>query len=313
MKRYIIKRILQAIPTLLGVSFLSFILLHLFPGDPAEIILTIISGSEPSYAEIQKFRRQIGFDKPLIVQYIHWLSNAVTGNFGVSWTEGKPVMDLIIQRFPASAELFFTTFAISLAFAMVLGILSAIYKDRAIDHFCRIFSLLGISIPSFWLGLVLIWIFSVKLHLLPAFGYGNGDLKHLILPVITWSFSFMAIKTRFVRSCLLEELSKDYVVTARAKGLKERVVVLRHALRNALIPIITYFSLSVHHLIIGSIMVEVVFSWPGLGSLLVESVFKRDFPVVQALVFLSGVLFVVINLVVDLLYTVIDPRIRYGD
>jgi len=311
MKRYVAKRIAQAIPTLLGVSFISFLLLHLFPGDPAEIILTIISGSEPSYAEIQRFRREMGFDKPLLVQYIHWLSNALRGNFGVSWTEGKPVMEIIMQRFPASAELFFTTFAISLAFATLLGILSAMYRDRAADHFCRIFSLLGISIPSFWLGLILIWIFSVKLHLLPAFGYGG--IEHLILPVVTWSFSFMAIKTRFVRSCLLEALSQDYVVTARAKGLRERVVVLRHALRNALIPIVTYFSLSIHHLIIGSIMVEVVFSWPGLGSLLVESVFKRDFPVVQALVFLSGVTFIVVNLIVDLLYVVIDPRIRYGD
>ncbi len=311
MKRYVAKRIAQAIPTLLGVSFISFLLLHLFPGDPAEIILTIISGSEPSYAEIQRFRREMGFDKPLLVQYIHWLSNALRGNFGVSWTEGKPVMEIIMQRFPASAELFFTTFAISLAFATLLGILSAMYRDRAVDHFCRIFSLLGISIPSFWLGLILIWIFSVKLHLLPAFGYGG--IEHLILPVVTWSFSFMAIKTRFVRSCLLEALSQDYVVTARAKGLRERVVVLRHALRNALIPIVTYFSLSIHHLIIGSIMVEVVFSWPGLGSLLVESVFKRDFPVVQALVFLSGVTFIVVNLIVDLLYVVIDPRIRYGD
>ncbi len=311
MRRYILRRLLQAVPTLLGVSFLSFMLLHLFPGDTAEIILTIISGSEPSFAEIQKFRRQMGFDKPILVQYINWLSNALRGNFGISWTEGKPVMALIMQRFPASAELFFTTFAISLAFAMVLGTISAIYKDRAIDHFCRLFSLLGISIPSFWLGLVLIWVFSVKFHLLPAFGYGG--LKHLILPVLTWSFSFMAIKTRFVRSCLLEALSQDYVIAARAKGLRERVVVLRHAMRNALIPIVTYFSLSIHHLIIGSIMVEVVFSWPGLGTLLVESVFKRDFPVVQALVFLSGVLFILVNLAVDLLYAVIDPRIRYGD
>jgi len=311
MLRYIARRILQIIPTLLGVSFLSFSLLYVFPGDPAEIILTIISGSEPSYAEIQKFRAQMGLDRPLIVQYLDWLSKALRGDFGTSWTEGKPVMDLIMQRLPASAELFFATLTVSVVFAMILGIISAIHRDKAIDHFCRLFSLLGISIPSFWLGLILIWIFSVRLHILPAFGYGG--IKHLILPVLTWSFSFMAIKTRFVRSCLLEALSQDYVVTARAKGLPERIVVLRHALRNALIPIITYFSLSISHLIVGSIMVEVVFSWPGLGSLLVESVFKRDFPVVQALVFISGVLFLVVNLVVDILYAVIDPRIRYGD
>ncbi len=311
MLRYIAKRIIQIIPTLLGVSFLSFSLLYIFPGDPAEFVIESRYGVEPTPDMIRRVRAELGLNKPLVVQYLHWLFNALRGNFGVSWAEGRPVMDMIMQRLPISAELFFTTFAISIAFAMVLGIISAVHKDKAIDHFCRIFSLLGISIPSFWLGLILIWVFSVQLHLLPAFGYGG--LKHLILPVLTWSFSFMAIKTRFVRSCLLDALSQDYVVTARAKGLPERVVVFRHALRNALIPIITYFSLSLHHLIVGSIMVEVVFSWPGLGSLLVESVFRRDFPVVQALVFISGVMFVVVNLIVDLLYAVIDPRIRYGD
>ncbi len=311
MLRYIARRLLQIVPTLLGVSIISFSLLYVFPGDPAEFIVEARYGVEPTREMVEKIRVEMGLDRPMLVQYLDWLSKAVRGDFGISWTEGRPVMDLILQRLPASAELFFTTFAISIAFAMLLGIISAIYKDKAVDHFCRIFSLLGISIPSFWLGLILIWIFSVQLHLLPAFGYGG--FEHLILPVLTWSFSFMAIKTRFVRSCLLEALSQDYIVTARAKGLPERIVVLRHALRNALIPIITYFSLSIHHLIVGSIMVEVVFSWPGLGSLLVESVFKRDFPVVQALVFISGVLFVVVNLVVDVLYAVIDPRIRYGD
>ncbi len=311
MLRYIARRLLQIVPTLLGISIISFSLLYIFPGDPAEFIVEARYAVEPTQEMVKKIRMEMGLDRPMLVQYLDWLSKAVRGDFGKSWTEDKPVMDLILERLPASAQLFFTTFAISIAFAMLLGIISAIYKDRAVDHFCRIFSLLGISIPSFWLGLILIWIFSVQLRLLPAFGYGG--IEHLILPVLTWSFSFMAIKTRFVRSCLLEALSQDYVITARAKGLPERIVVLRHALRNALIPIITYFSLSISHLIVGSIMVEVVFSWPGLGSLLVESVFKRDFPVVQALVFISGVLFVIVNLVVDILYAVIDPRIRYGD
>jgi len=306
---YIVRRILQIIPTLLGISLISFSLLYLFPGDPAEIIVEARYGVEPTQEMIEKIRIDMGLDRPLIVQYFDWLSKALRGDFGVSWTEGRPVMDIILERLPISAELFFTTFAISIAFALILGIISAMHKDKAIDHICRIYSLLGISIPSFWLGLILIWIFSVQLHLLPAFGC--CELKHLILPVLTWSFSFMAIKTRFVRASLLEELSKDYVITARAKGLPEKLVVFRHALRNALIPIITYFSLSLSHLIVGSIMVEVVFSWPGLGSLLVESVFKRDFPVVQALVFLSGVLLITVNLIVDVLYAIIDPRVRY--
>ena len=311
MWRYIIRRVIQIIPTLLGISFLSFALLYIFPGDPAEIILTVTTGSEPSQEAIEEFRRQMGLDRPIIIQYIDWLLRVMRGDFGKSWAEDKPVIDLIMERFPASAQLFFTTFIISTIFAILLGIIAVKYKDKAIDHFCRLFSLLGISIPSFWLGLMLIYIFSVKLKLLPAFGY--GELKHMILPVLTWSLSFMAIKTRFVRASLLEELSKDYIITARAKGLSENKVLFRHAFRNALIPIITYFSLSISHLIVGSVMVEVVFSWPGLGSLLVESIFKRDFPVVQALVLISGVVFTITNLVVDILYAIIDPRVRYGD
>jgi len=306
---YAAKRIVQAVITLFGVSLISFSLLYVFPGDPAEFILSIRYGYEPSAEDVAMFREELGLNRPLMLQYVDWLSRALQGDFGTSWIEPKTVMALILERAEASAKLFFATFLISVLFAFTLGILSAIYRDRWIDHLTRIFSMLGISIPSFWLGLVLIWIFSVKFHLLPAFGCCS--IKHLILPVLTWSFSFMAIKTRFIRASIIEELSKEYIVTARSKGLAERVIVLRHALRNALIPIVTYLSMSISHLIVGSIMVEVVFSWEGLGTLLVKSVFERDFPVVQALVFLSGVMMISVNLVVDLLYTVIDPRVRY--
>ncbi len=309
MLRYVAKRLLQAVPTLFGISLISFSLLYIFPGDPAEFILTVRYGIEPSSEAIAKLRHELGLDRQLHVQYFEWLSRALRGDFGESWVEGKPVMSLISEKLPNSAELFFATFAVSIIFALLLGTISAMHKDRAIDQFCRLFALLGISIPSFWLGLVLIWIFSVKLHLLPAFGC--CELRHLVLPLLTWSFSFMAIKTRFVRASLLEELSKEYVITARAKGLTERLVVLRHAMRNALIPIVTYFSMSISHLIVGSIMVEVVFSWQGLGTLLVKSVLERDFPVVQALVFLSGVLMVFVNMLVDVLYAFLDPRVRY--
>ncbi|MDI3496791.1 ABC transporter permease [Archaeoglobus sp.] len=310
-RRYIARRLGQAVVTAFGISLISFSLLYVFPGDPAEFILSIRYGYEPSAADIARFREEMGLNQPLVVQYFHWLSSALRGDFGMSWTEPKTVMELMAERLPPSAELFFTTFLISVVFAFTLGILSTIYRDRWIDHVSRIFSLLGISIPSFWLGLILIWVFSVNLHLLPAFGC--CDLRHLILPVATWSFSFMAIKTRFIRASILEELSNEYIITARSKGLGENAVVLRHALRNALIPIITYLSMSISHLIVGSIMVEVVFSWEGLGTLLVKSVFERDFPVVQAMVFLSGVMMISMNLIVDLLYTVIDPRVRYGE
>ncbi|WP_290595925.1 MULTISPECIES: ABC transporter permease [unclassified Archaeoglobus] len=308
---YVVRRAVQAVITLLGVSLISFSLLYIFPGDPAEFILSIRYGYEPSAEDVARLREELGLNRPLVTQYLDWLSRALRGDFGMSWTEPKAVMPLILERAQASAELFLATFLISIFFAFVLGILSSIYRDRWIDHLTRMFSMLGISIPSFWLGLVLIWIFSVNFHLLPAFGCCG--IKHLVLPVLTWSFSFMAIKTRFIRASVIEELSKEYIVTARSKGLAESAVVLRHALRNALIPIVTYLSMSVSHLIVGSIMVEVVFSWEGLGTLLVKSVFERDFPVVQALVFLSGVVMISVNLVVDLLYTVIDPRVKYGE
>ncbi|WP_456472507.1 nickel ABC transporter permease [Methanocaldococcus sp.] len=309
MKKYIIKRILQMIPTLIGASFISFSLLYLFPGDPAEFILQINMGIEPSPEEIENFRKEAGLDKPLIIQYLNWLYNVLHGDFGTSWSTGKPVLKEIMDRVPISAELFFPTLILSIISALLLGIISALYRDKLPDHISRIWSLIGISVPSFWLGLMLIWIFSVNLKLLPS--YGVGSIKHAILPILTWTISFMAIKTRFVRAVILDILNEDYILTARAKGLSESAIVIKHALRNALIPILTYFSMSLSHLIVGSIMVEVVFAWPGLGSLLVESVLKRDFPVVQALVFLSAVLFLVVNFIVDILYALIDPRIRY--
>ncbi|WP_202320175.1 ABC transporter permease [Archaeoglobus neptunius] len=309
--RYLVRRLIQAALTILGISFISFSLLYIFPGDPAEFILSIRYGYEPSLQDIANFRKVLGLDRPLIVQYLDWLSRALRGDFGNSWVENKSVAELILERLPVSLELFAATFVISLIFAFILGVLAAMYKDKAVDQFSRIFTLLGISIPSFWLGLILIWVFSVNLHILPAFGYGS--VKHLILPVATWSFSFMAIKTRFIRAAVLEELSKEYVFTARTKGLAEKIVIVRHAMRNAMIPIITYISMSISHLIVGAVMVEVVFSLNGLGSLLVKSAFERDFPVVQALVFISGVVMVTVNLIVDLLYPLMDPRIRYGD
>ncbi len=310
MKEYILKRILQAVPTIFGISLISFSLLFLFPGDPAEIIIASSSGYEPAKEIIEEYRREIGLDEPFLVQYLNWLKNILSGDLGTSWTTGEPVLDMILERFPASLQLFTATFIVSMIFSLIFGIISAMYKDKAIDNIVRIISLLGVSVPSFWLGLILIWIFSVKLNVLPAFGYGS--LEHIILPVLTWSFSFMAIKTRFIRASLLKELSEDYITTAKAKGLSNITLITRHALRNALIPIVTYFSLSIGHLIVGSIMVEYVFSWPGLGSLLVESVIKRDFPVVQALILITGIVFVITNIIVDILYAVIDPRVRYG-
>jgi len=309
MQYYVFKRIIQVIPTIIGVSFLAFSLLYLFPGDPAEFILKSGGIEQPTPEMIENCRIMLGLDKPLPVQYFNWMLKILRGDFGTSWVSGEPVISEILYRFPASAELFLASFSIAVIFSFVLGIIAAIYRDRYVDHACRIWSLLGISIPNFWLGLMFIWLFAVYLHWLPSFGYGT--LNHAVLPVLTWAISIMAVKSRFIRASILEELNQAYIITAKAKGLPGRLIIFRHALRNALIPIITFMSLSVHHLIIGAVMIEVVFAWPGVGSFFVESVFRRDFPVVQAFVLLSAVTFALTNLTVDLCYALIDPRIKY--
>lgn len=311
MREYVVKRIIQVIPTVIGVSFLAFSLLYLFPGDPAEFILKSSGIEQPTPEMIENYRIKLGLDKPLPLQYLSWMLKIVRGDFGTSWVSGESVIKEILYRFPASAELFLASFSIALIFSFVLGIIAAIHRDEYIDHACRFWSLLGISIPNFWLGLMFIWLFAVYLHWLPSFGYGT--LKHAILPVLTWAITIMAVKSRFIRASILEELNQDYTITAKAKGLPKRLIVLRHALRNALIPIITFMSLSIHHLIIGAVMIEVVFAWPGVGSFFVESVFRRDFPVVQAFVLLSAVTFAFTNLTVDLCYALIDPRIKYNE
>jgi len=310
MLEYIAKRIVQAVIILLGVSFLSFSLLYIFPGDPAELIFLVNSGGvPPTPQELEELRAELGLNKPLLIQYGNWLSKILKGDFGNSWNTGRPVIYEISQRFRASAELFLLSFTISAIISFILGILAAMNKDKVIDHICRTISLLGISIPNFFFSLMLIWIFSVELHLFPSFGYGK--LENYILPVTAWVFSGISIKSRFVRATMLEILNQEYIIAAKAKGLPERVIVLKHALRNALIPILTYFSTSIGHLVLGSIMIEVVFAWPGVARFFIFSVFTRDFPVVQAFVLLSSVAFISVNLIVDLSYALIDPRVRY--
>lgn len=311
MIEYVVRRSIQVIPTVIGVSILAFSLLYFFPGDPTEFILKSSGIVQPTPEMIEKCRMELGLDKPLPVQYMNWMLKVLRGDFGTSWVSGEPAIREILDRFPASAELFFASFSIAVVFSFILGIIAAIHRGENIDHACRFWSILGISIPSFWLGLLFIWLFAVYLHWLPSFGYGT--IKHAILPVLTWTISIMAVKSRFIRASLIEALNQDYIITAKAKGLPNKLIVLRHALRNALIPIITFMSISIHHLIIGAVMIEVVFAWPGVGSFFVESVFRRDFPVVQAFVLLSAVTITLTNLIVDLSYALIDPRIKYGE
>ncbi len=306
---YFFKRFFYSILTLLIISFFSFSLLYIFPGDPAEFILTINMGMEPSLKEIEKFKVETGLDKPLLVQYLNWLANILKGNFGTSWSTDQPVLHLISEKFILSLKLFGITFSISAILSLILGFFSALYRNSWFDHFLRLFSIFGISIPSFWLGLIFIYIFAVKLKLLPAFGCES--MKNIILPVLTWSFSIVAVKSRYFRNVFLEILQKDFILFAKAKGISNLRLFSYHILKNALIPIITYLSMSINHLIIGSITVETIFAWPGLGYLLVISILNRDFPVVQALIVLSGTLIITTNFLVDMFYLWVDPRIKY--
>jgi ABC-type dipeptide/oligopeptide/nickel transport system permease component len=261
--------------------------------------------------DIERVRRQMGFDRPLPEQFLRFLGGAVRGDFGRSlrYTD-QPALAIVVERFPATVELALATLAWSIPVALVLGLASAVRRASVSESVAMTTALLGQSMPSFWLGLMLILVFSVNLGLLPS--SGRGTLSHLVLPALTLGGFFMARLTRLVRSGLLDVLGQDYVRTARAKGLAERIVVARHAFKNAAIPIVTILGLDVGTLLGGAVITETVFAWPGIGRLAIEAIAVRDFPVVQADVFFIALTFVAINLVVDVLYTWLDPRVRLG-
>jgi peptide/nickel transport system permease protein len=266
--------------------------------------------------EIDQLRHNLGFDRPIYIQYLDFASDAVRGDFGTSLRQGQPVFDLIIDRMPATLKLALTAFILSVVISIPVGIISATKRNSWADNFVMGFSLLGQSLPGFFLGIMLIYIFGGKLGWLPSFGQGDGSLvssiKHLILPAITLSTFSLARNARLVRSSLLEVLGLDFVRTARSKGLAERVVMYRHALKNALIPVVTIFGLEFGTLLGGAVITETVFAWPGIGRLVVLAIQQRDFPVVVGAVTIIAIVFVFLNLVVDLLYGVIDPRVRYS-
>jgi peptide/nickel transport system permease protein len=311
--RYVTRRVIQSVVVMFGISILVFLLVHLVPGDPIRVAL----GTQFDQDTYDTLRERAGFNQPLFVQYFTWLASAVQGDLGVSFRSGAPVTDLILGRLPATLTLAFASLVVALLISLPLGIISAVRSGSKLDHAATVFSQFGISIPDFWMGIMFILLFSLTLGWLPPSGYTplTDDpvdwFSRLLMPAVTVGVVSGSVLTRFVRSSMLEALSQDYTRTARSKGLAERVVVTRHVLKNALIPVVTVAGLQLASLLGGVIIVEVVFSWPGLGQLALIAVQRRDYPVLQGAVLVMAITFLLINLVVDLLYAWLDPRIKY--
>ncbi len=312
---FLIRRLLLTLPILFIVSVVCFSLINLIPGDPATVIL----GPEASEHAKEQMREQLGLNKPIVVQYVDWLGGVVHGDLGKSLVDGTPVSQLILQRLPVTLELALGTFLVSLTIAVVAGILSASKRGTWVDYVSTGFALGGISIPHFWLGMMFIIIFAVYLGWLPASGYvpffedPAANIAVMILPVLATGLRESAELMRMLRSSLLEELGSDYVRTAFSKGLSRRVVVIRHAVRNALIPFVTASGLQIAALLGGLVVTEQVFQLPGVGRLIVESILERDYTVVQGAVLTVTIIVILINVLVDLLYAVIDPRIALSE
>jgi peptide/nickel transport system permease protein len=313
--KYLLRRLLLAIPVVILVTIMVFSLMHLLPGDPATVIL----GQEATPQAVSALREQLGLNKPIFVQYLTWLWGILHGDLGHSLVDHTPVSKLILQRLPVSLELTFGTFLIATFIAIPAGIFSAARSGTWIDYSSTAFALGGMSIPHFWLGMMFIVLFSVKLGWLPASGYVPfsenpvANLSAMIMPMVATGLRESAILMRMVRSSLLEEMDSDYIRTAYSKGLKERTVILHHALKNAFVPVLTVSGLMIAGLLGGLVITESIFSIPGYGKLLVDSIFTRDFVTVQGAILVSALLVVTVNLIVDLLYTVIDPRIKIGN
>lgn len=304
MHRYLIRRLLLTIPVLLGVATLVFSLIHFIPGDPAQAMLG--EGAAPE--DVAQLRARLGLDRPLLVQYGSFLQGLLRGDLGVSLRNDQPVLQQILERMPATAELAFASMAVAVLIALPLGIIAAVWRGTAIDYGAMTLSLVGISIPNFWLGPLLAIVFAVELGWLPV--GGRGTLAHLVLPAATLGAALAAILARMTRASLLEELREPYVLAARAKGVSRTRAVLHHALRNSLIPIVTILGLQFGVVLTGAVITETIFAWPGIGRLLIQSISFRDYPTVQGCVLLIAVTYVGVNLITDLTYGFLDPRIR---
>jgi peptide/nickel transport system permease protein len=303
MVQFILKRLLLAIPTVLGVIFIVMLTIELIPGDP----VTLMLGEQATQETVQNVRHALGLDKPLLTRYVMYLGNLARGDLGRSIRENRRVSEELGDVWPATLKLTAAAMTLALVIGITLGIFSAVRPTSFFDGMNRILSLFGLSMPVFWTGLVLVVVFSYWLRLFPV--GGAGSFKHLVLPAVTLSLPSIAMISRMTRSSLLEVLKEDYVRTARAKGVSEKRVILKHALRNALIPIVTLSGLQLGQLMGGAILTETVFAWPGLGRLMVRAIFARDYILLQGAVLLFALAFVLINLIVDLSYSFLDPRV----
>lgn len=305
MSRYLTRRLMHACLTLLGVSVLVFVILRVIPGDPARMLLP--EGAPQS--AVDELDRQLGLHKPLIEQYVIFLRSVARGDFGQSFQYKAPAARVVGERIPATADLTGAAILLVVGAGVPIGIVSAARRRSAYDYAGMTFAVLGQSLPNFWLGIMLILLFGVTIHVLPTSGFEGW--RYLVLPSVTLAAYPTAFVARLTRSGMLEVLNQDFVRTARSKGLAGPTVVLRHALRNAVIPVLTILGLQIGVLLSGAVITESVFAWPGIGKLIVDAIFSRDFPVVQTVLILSAATFVLVNLAVDLLYSVLDPRIRY--
>lgn len=315
MARYIVRRLLIAIPTLLLISMITYLVIDLMPGDSVDMMVDP-SGSAES---IERRREAMGLNDPLHVRYFHWITEVLQGNLGYSAVNNWPVADQIMQRIVPTVTLMGTALLVSLAMAFPIGVISAIRSNSKLDNFLTVLTFSGISLPTFFVGLAGIYIFAVKLKLLPTSmmqtpgveGSIVDRLHHLILPVTVLAIHQVALYMRLIRSSVIETMRRDYVRTARAKGLNENAVVIRHAVRNSLLPVVSVLGVQLPALFSGAVVTEQIFAWPGIGRLLVNSVYGRDYPVLMAVIMITAILVVLSNLLTDVLYAVVDPRIRY--
>jgi len=301
-----LNRVLILIPTLLGLVTFLFILIRLIPGDPARVLAGLMASEE----DVELIREQLGLNKPLYVQYFTYMANLFTFNLGVSARTDSPVLYEVMARLPNTLALALSSTALAVALGVPLGVFAASRKSSRLDTLVSTFSIVGISLPTYWLGLIMITIFAVELHLLPAGGYGTP--AHFILPTVTIALFLMAFIVKITKASVIDSMEKEYVVTARSKGLTERVILYKHVLRNALIPVITIIGLQFGSLLGGAVITETIYAWPGLGRLIIDAINNRDYPMVQESIFIFALLYALVNLITDLIYTIVDPRVRLG-
>lgn len=312
---YLLRRLVISIPVLLGISFITFALVTFAPGDAISLML---SSETANAANLERLEDELGLNDPWYVQYYSYMTGLFRGNFGTSITSKQPVLGQIMQRFPNTLLLTFSAMLVALVIAIPVGVLSASRRDKPEDYGAMFFSMLGVAMPNFWLGLILILFFGLQLRWLPIRGMGSLEdglwdfVSHLILPAFTLGTALAAILTRLTRNAMLDVLSEDYIRTAKAKGLRAQLILYKHALRNAIIPVITTAGLQFGSLLGGAVIVETIFSWPGLGLLAITAIGQRDLPLIQGSVLIFALSFMVVTLLVDLLYGIVDPRIRYA-